>query len=67
MGPSRTFLWGVVFAPSSRLMVHLLVLHTLTLALEGQAYVVPMFAAYVNGSFRLGQMIRYIAHGVGWT
>lgn len=43
----RAFLWGVMFAPIGPLAVTL-VPHSLTLLIEGQAYVLVAFAAYVQ-------------------
>lgn len=43
----RGFLWGVMFAPIGPLAV-ILIPHSLTLLIEGQAYVLVAFAAYVQ-------------------
>ncbi|MDR3397346.1 MAG: hypothetical protein P4M06_07260 [Pandoraea sp.] len=44
----RAFLWGILFAPIGPLR-YTLIPHSLTLLIEGQAYVLCAFAAYVHG------------------
>jgi hypothetical protein len=44
----RGFLWGVMFSPIGEYRATLIP-HSLTLLIEGQAYVLAAFAAYVHG------------------
>ena len=44
----RAYLWGILFAPIGPLR-YTLIPHSLTLLIEGQAYVLCAFAAYVHG------------------
>jgi len=48
-GGFRAVLWGLLFSPSSPEMSVVMIPHSLTLILEGQAYILAMLAAYVQG------------------
>jgi len=48
-GGFRAVLWGLLFSPSSPEMSVAMIPHSLTLILEGQAYILAMLAAYVQG------------------
>jgi hypothetical protein len=48
-GACRAVLWGLLLSPSSPEMRIVMIPHSLTLILEGQAYVLAMLAAYVQG------------------
>jgi len=48
-GACRAVLWGLLFSPSSPEMRIVMIPHSLTLILEGQAYILAMLAAYVQG------------------
>lgn len=48
MGAYRAFLWGLIYSPTTAEMQTVLLPHSLTLLLEGQAYVLAMFAAFVH-------------------
>jgi hypothetical protein len=42
-------LWGLILAPTTGELVLVMIPHSVTLLLEGQAYVLAIFAAYVHG------------------
>lgn len=48
-GTYRAVLWGLVLSPTTREMSTAMIPHSLTLILEGQAYVLAMLAAYIQG------------------
>jgi hypothetical protein len=48
LGFVRALLWGLVLAPQGALAL-LMIPHSITLLLEGQAYIVAMLGAYVVG------------------
>jgi hypothetical protein len=48
-GACRAVLWGLLFSPSSPEMSMVMIPHSLTLILEGQAYILAMLAAYIQG------------------
>ncbi|MBN1222418.1 MAG: stage II sporulation protein M [Candidatus Aminicenantes bacterium] len=49
MGIYRAFFWGILFSPISPDMRAPMIPHYLTILIEGQAYVVAMFAIYLHG------------------
>jgi len=69
-GTIRAAMWGIIFAPTSPEQVLILIPHSLTIVLEGQAYVLAMFASYVQwkGVLRpkvVGAETRLKAYSVG--
>ncbi len=48
-GAYRAIMWGLLFSPASPAMDWKMIPHWLTIILEGQAYILAMFAAYVQG------------------
>ncbi|HUW58856.1 MAG TPA: hypothetical protein VMZ92_19625 [Planctomycetota bacterium] len=50
VGGWRAALWGLILSPASPDMRLPMIPHLLTLILEGQAYVLTMLAAYVQGN-----------------
>jgi hypothetical protein len=50
MGIYRAILWGLIFSPAHPDMQMIMIPHSITLILEGQAYVLAMFGAYLQGS-----------------
>lgn len=69
-GAIRAVGWGLLLAPTSPELVRAMVPHSLTLILEGQGYVLAMFAAYVHwkGVFRpksIGEENRARAYMAG--
>lgn len=49
MGIVRATLWGLLLSPANEELALGMIPHSLTLLLEGQAYILAMFAAYVQG------------------
>jgi hypothetical protein len=49
LGAYRAALWGLVLAPTSTQLALVMIPHSLTLLLEGQAYILTMLAVYVHG------------------
>lgn len=47
MGMYRAVLWGLLLSPSEPTLALSMIPHSLTLLLEGQAYIVAIFAAYL--------------------
>lgn len=48
-GASRALQWGLLFSPASPDIRYPMIMHSLELILEGQAYVLAMLGAYVHG------------------
>jgi hypothetical protein len=49
MGILRAVLWGLLMAPTSPELAKIMIPHSLTLLLEGQAYVLVLLAVYIQG------------------
>lgn len=49
MGILRAVLWGLALAPTSPRMAKIMIPHSLTLVLEGQAYILVLLAMFVQG------------------
>jgi len=49
VGMYRAFLWGALLSPTSEELALIMIPHSITLVLEGQAYIVAMLAAYIQG------------------
>jgi hypothetical protein len=49
LGAYRAVLWGLLLAPTTTELALVMIPHSITLILEGQAYVLAIFAAYVHG------------------
>ncbi len=49
MGAYRAIVWGLLFSPANPAMDWKMLPHWLTIILEGQAYILAMFATYVQG------------------
>jgi len=69
-GSIRAVGWGLLLAPTSPELMRAMIPHSLTLILEGQGYVLAMFAAYVHwkGVFRpksIGEENRARAYMAG--
>ncbi len=47
-GCARAIAWGLLLAPTSPELAWVMIPHSLTLILEGQGYILAMFAAYVQ-------------------
>lgn len=49
MGAYRALLWGLIYSPTTSEMQFILLPHSLTLLLEGQAYVLAMLGVVIQG------------------
>ena len=49
MGVYRAILWGLIFYPGHPDMQIIMIPHSLTLILEGQAYILALFGTYLQG------------------
>ncbi|MCJ7723298.1 MAG: hypothetical protein MUP03_04125 [Anaerolineales bacterium] len=49
MGFIRATLWGLILSPANPDLRLVMIPHTITLLLEGQAYILAMLAAYIQG------------------
>jgi hypothetical protein len=66
-GACRAVLWGVLLSPSSPEMSAVMIPHSLTLILEGQAYILAMLAAYIQGrAFLWPATVDATTHGEGY-
>jgi hypothetical protein len=68
MGLYRALLWGLLLAPSEPGLAGAMVPHSLTLLIEGQAYVLAMLAVYVQGkAFLRPQTYGLADHARGYV
>ena len=49
LGAYRAILWGLLLSPTDSRLALAMIPHSLTLLLEGQAYILALLAAYVQG------------------
>ena len=49
VGIYRAILWGLLLSPANPDLRLVMILHSITLILEGQAYILTMLAAYIQG------------------
>ncbi len=67
MGVTRAVLWGLLLAPTSRPLALAMIPHSLTLLLEGQAYIVALLAVWIHGrSFVTPQSAGAASCGMGY-
>ncbi|MCX8037798.1 MAG: hypothetical protein N3D11_12275 [Candidatus Sumerlaeia bacterium] len=67
MGVVRATLWGLLLAPTSQTLALAMIPHSLTLLLEGQAYVVALLAVWIHGrSFVAPQSTGAASCGEGY-
>lgn len=67
MGVYRAALWGLIFYPGHPDMQLVMIPHSLTLILEGQAYILVMLAAYLHARAWLRpQTVGVDGHGRGY-
>lgn len=67
LGVYRAILWGLIFYPGHPDMQMVMLPHSLTLILEGQAYILVMFAAWLQGTaFISPQSAGVEGHGRGY-
>jgi hypothetical protein len=50
MGLYRAILWGLIFSPGHPDMQRIMIPHSITLVLEGQAYILAMLGAFLQGT-----------------
>ncbi len=63
----RAALWGLIFSPVSPEMRLVMIPHSLTLILEGQAYILVMFGVYLQGrAFLWPESAGVAGHGRGY-
>jgi hypothetical protein len=67
LGVYRAILWGLIFSPMHPSMRMVMLPHALTLILEGQAYVLAMLAAFIQGrAFIWPQTVNVEGHWRGY-
>jgi len=67
MGGYRAILWGLIYSPTTPEMKTILIPHALTLILEGQAYILVMLAAFLQGrAFLLPKTVGATLHRHGY-
>lgn len=68
LGAYRAVLWGLLLAPTSRELALVMIPHSLTLILEGQAYVLTVLAAFIHGwSFLRPESVGAKGHRQGYV
>jgi hypothetical protein len=68
LGAYRAVLWGLVLAPTTRELALVMIPHSVTLLLEGQAYVLAIFAAYMHGlAFLRPEAVGLSRHREGYA
>jgi hypothetical protein len=68
MGFFRAILWGLLLAPTTPSLAGPMIPHSLTLLIEGQAYVLAMLAAYIQGkAFLWPEAYEQIGHLRGYV
>jgi hypothetical protein len=50
MGVYRAILWGLIFYPGHPDLQMIMIPHSITLVLEGQAYILAMFGVFLQGT-----------------
>ncbi len=67
MGVYRAFLWGLIFSPVTPEMRSILIPTLLLIILEGQGYILAMFAAYLQGkAFLWPRTVNATTHRQGY-
>jgi hypothetical protein len=67
MGVYRTFTWGLILSPSHPELAGPMIPHSLTLILEGQAYILAMLAVWIQGmAFLRPRSAGVRTHGEGY-
>lgn len=67
VGGGRALVWGLMLSPANPELRPGMVVHSLTLVLEGQAYVLTMLASYVQGkAFLRPRSVGAERHGAGY-
>ncbi len=67
MGATRAILWGLLLSPADPRLGGMMIPHSLTLILEGQAYILALLAVYVAGrAFIQPSAVGVETHGRGY-
>ncbi len=67
MGIYRAAIWGLLLSPAHPDMRILMIPHSLTLIIEGQAYILTLLATYIHGrAFLWPQTVGLETHGKGY-
>lgn len=67
MGIYRAALWGLILSPAHPDMRLLMIPHSITLIIEGQAYILTLLATYIHGrAFLWPKTVGLETHGKGY-
>jgi hypothetical protein len=67
LGVYRAVLWGLLLAPATSQLALVMIPHSLTLILEGQAYILAILASYVHGlAFLRPESVSVVGHRQGY-
>jgi hypothetical protein len=67
LGSYRAVLWGLILSPANPELRLAMIPHSITLLIEGQAYILVMLAAYVHGrAFLWPKTVGVEGHGRGY-
>ena len=67
IGIYRAAMWGLILSPTSPDLRLIMIPHSITLLIEGQAYILTMLAAYIQGrSFIWPRTVGYDSHWKGY-
>lgn len=67
LGMYRAVIWGLLFSPAHPDMQLIMIPHSLTLLLEGQAYILALFGVYLQGrAFLWPKSVGLETHGQGY-
>ena len=67
LGAYRAVLWGLLLAPTTSQLALVMIPHSLTLILEGQAYILAILASYAHGlAFLRPQSVGVAGHRQGY-
>jgi hypothetical protein len=67
LGAYRAVLWGLLLAPTTSQLALVMIPHSLTLILEGQAYILAILASYIHGvAFLRPQSVGVASHRQGY-
>ena len=67
IGIYRAILWGLLFYPGHPDIQMIMIPHSITMVLEGQAYILAMFGAFLQGTaFLFPKKVGLVRHGEGY-
>jgi hypothetical protein len=68
VGIYRAAMWGLILSPASPDLRLVMIPHSITLLIEGQAYILTMLAAYIQGrSFLWPRTLGFTSHRKGYV